>query len=696
MKGRRSIFKSISMMLVLVLVVCSLGGCSKKNAEDRATTSTSSQSNVVSDKDSTEISESKVPLADSVEVKQEEAEESSAQNTTEATTEVATEVIEEATAEETAVDKETETEVEELEVENIAKTDVKAQLLFSGGNNESYEPTDISWLVNATDDMVLTLIYTCTDASHGGWGILGVGATVNDVWVEGPSYAADVENPTGMVYVTMTVGELKKALGITTSSQISAFKIGAWNGGKIISLHIGSKSAADSILEEIKDEAVAATVTIPESSATNNTTEQANQNTQKAPGLTGSYSQIFRSSGMKDYNLKSYASDYEVGDTVTVTVTVESDGEFSGSLGMTVGSNYTWKQNDYQKGAGTHTFSISGESTGEIVQLGIWYVGGSAVGVKSVSVKVDKKGASSSSGDYSGIYTIASPKNITINPSSYCSDYEEGDTISISVKLFSEEYYNGTVGMSDRDGNWKQAGTKECNGGTSTWSLTVSNSAGSAELQVWWMNGKKLAVKSISVSIVEKGKTEEESSEISTETESGDVEIPDESIPTESTPSESIPDESTPSESTPSESIPDESTPSEEESSGAETEPIYTFTEQTNYEFDLANYIPDLQVGDEVEITATMTGTTWYGGAVCGNTYDEGMTSVSWGQSGFQNDDAYKASATFTMIVPYESNNIVAVQLWWIGEGTIDLYLNVTKKERGDVDIPSPEAVPIS
>ncbi|MBQ7944350.1 MAG: hypothetical protein IJ326_09850 [Lachnospiraceae bacterium] len=533
------------------------------------------------------------------------------------------------------------------------------------------------------------MVYTCTDKTHGGWGILGVGATVDNIWVEGLSYSADVENPTGMVYATMTVGELRKSLGITASSQVTAFKIGAWNGGKIISLHIGAKSDADSIIAEIADDAVATTATIPDAAATGtgtDTASQAAQNTQKAPGLTGSYSQVFRSSGMMNIDLKNYASGFEIGDTVTISVTVESDGDFSGSLGMTTGSNYAWKQNDYEKGAGTHTFSVSGEATGDSAQLGIWYVGGSSVGVKSVSVSIDKKASnnSSTSGNYSGVKVISGPTNIKIDPSSYCSDYAEGDTVKITATLYSEEYFNGTIGMSDRNGNWKQAGTKECNGGTTTWSLTVSDSAGTAELQVWWMNGNKLAVKSISVSVVEKGKGEEADTEIPGETQTETEEIPGTMIPDESTPTESTPSGGGSSESTPSGGESEGSVPSEEESESSTASPdgvkdllVHTFTEKQDFKFKIQDYIGGIEVGDKVTMEIRLEGDVYANGCIGCNS----LPGEAWTSAYYETVDG-AASAILTINVPYDSTEAQVQVWWWDGEGSLNLYLTVYE---GDV-----------
>ena len=128
---------------------------------------------------------------------------------------------------------------------------------------------------------------------------------------------------------------------------------------------------------------------------------------------------------------------------------------------------------------------------------------------------------------------------------------------------------------------------------------------------------------------------------------------------------------------------------SEEESStpAASGDKAYTFTSQTNYEVKLSDYISDVQVGDEVTITATLEGNTYYGGAVCGNSGKNG--NISWVSSQFTSDSNNNASATLEMTVPYSSNDTVQVQMWWFGSGSVDLYLDVTRA--GEAEEESPE-----
>lgn len=110
-------------------------------------------------------------------------------------------------------------------------------------NSTKYESNDASWLTDAEDSDVITLTYTCTEASHSGWGILGWGASVNSNWTNGTSYNA-ASNASEEITVTCTAAELKKSMNIQPGSNVSYICLSTWNGGKIIRLSIANKEAA--------------------------------------------------------------------------------------------------------------------------------------------------------------------------------------------------------------------------------------------------------------------------------------------------------------------------------------------------------------------------------------------------------------------------------------------------------------------
>ena len=117
--------------------------------------------------------------------------------------------------------------------------------IFSGSTGESYSTSDASWLVNADDDAVITLQYTCDNSSYSYWGVLGWGASVDGNWVNGDSYSA-AATATDTVTATFTAGELKDSLSISAGSSVGYLALNAYNDGRIISLSIADSSSSSS------------------------------------------------------------------------------------------------------------------------------------------------------------------------------------------------------------------------------------------------------------------------------------------------------------------------------------------------------------------------------------------------------------------------------------------------------------------
>ena len=101
----------------------------------------------------------------------------------------------------------------------------------------TYATNDASWLMDAADDDIVTVVYTCTDPSHGNWGILGWGASVDDQWQNGDNYSA-AGNAAEEITRVYTVKELKASLNIKDNSNVSYLCLSVWNGGKIVKLSI--------------------------------------------------------------------------------------------------------------------------------------------------------------------------------------------------------------------------------------------------------------------------------------------------------------------------------------------------------------------------------------------------------------------------------------------------------------------------
>jgi len=242
-------------------------------------------------------------------------------------------------------------------------------VLFEGGKPDQYfETTDVEWLMKAADDDVFTVVYSCEDASCLGWGILGWRGTVDGNWVGAWDINADATDATTRLYSRYTVKDVKESLGITENSVVDKFALGAWNKGKIEALYLSSAENAP----EIKD-AKAGVVT-------------GAAKTELEP-LTGDYIYIFE----KPEELEVWYADYcqylNPGQTVHLTVEMESNGDFGGALGTCV-NNWAWQMEEFSSDAKNqatvtwfHTPLLNN------FKVMMWWVNGTQVGIKSIKIE---------------------------------------------------------------------------------------------------------------------------------------------------------------------------------------------------------------------------------------------------------------------------------------------------------------------
>ena len=149
-------------------------------------------------------------------------------------------------------------------------TGVEREILFENGSvGESYETNDASWLVNGKDKDTLTVIYTCTEADHAGWGILGWGASVDGEWKEGKGYSAGSPASTE-VTDTCTLKELREALDISSSSAVSYLKLSAYHGGggKILKIYLEKEASVTSTATPTASATAGVPTATPTASAT--------------------------------------------------------------------------------------------------------------------------------------------------------------------------------------------------------------------------------------------------------------------------------------------------------------------------------------------------------------------------------------------------------------------------------------------
>ena len=122
-------------------------------------------------------------------------------------------------------------------------------MIFEGKENEGYDSSDLDWLNSAGDDDYIALSYKCDDVTHGGWGVMAWSAVCTSGYKKGAdisSYSTETDKER---LITYTVAEFKEMFGAEPNDKFTSLRLGAWNGGHIVSLtYIPKSSAAE--LEE--------------------------------------------------------------------------------------------------------------------------------------------------------------------------------------------------------------------------------------------------------------------------------------------------------------------------------------------------------------------------------------------------------------------------------------------------------------
>ncbi|MBQ7774805.1 MAG: hypothetical protein IJ379_02700 [Lachnospiraceae bacterium] len=113
----------------------------------------------------------------------------------------------------------------------------KGTELFSGKTDEGYYPSDITWLQEAGEQDVLALVFACDDATHGGWGVLGMVAESDAGAGNQMDIAAYSDQPQKERLLVYSMEELLQMANAEKLSEITAFRLGAWNGGRIAGLY---------------------------------------------------------------------------------------------------------------------------------------------------------------------------------------------------------------------------------------------------------------------------------------------------------------------------------------------------------------------------------------------------------------------------------------------------------------------------
>ena len=137
-------------------------------------------------------------------------------------------------------------------------------------------------------------------------------------------------------------------------------------------------------------------------------------------GIHGDYIAMFTDEANYEFVPSLINPAFKFGDTVRITVTLESDGEFTGCMGTCVGGNYEWTQTEYEAETGISTWTLDIAPVIDSVQLGIWYIGGTAVGIVDIDVEILKWGYQHK--EVKGLLYTSASKGDTYHfmPSDYC------------------------------------------------------------------------------------------------------------------------------------------------------------------------------------------------------------------------------------------------------------------------------------
>ncbi len=511
----------------------------------------------------------------------------------------------------------------------------ESTVIFKGGKtDEAYESNDASWLLNAADSDVITVKYTCTDDTHAGWGVLGWGATVDGNWKDGPGLSASETDATEKMSAKVTVKDLKKILGIKASSDVSFIKLGAWNGGKIESISISAKSSAPA-------------ATTDKAASTETKEEETKEVVIEAPPeLSGDYLYLLDSTKTVTIWPDLYCQYWVPGQTIILTVEMESNGSFGGCLGTCV-NKWAWAMESFSSDTGS-TIEVKWMLTPiqNNIQLQFWWMSGSQIGIKSIKVdratdpnplsKLEQVAPSTPARDpyegnanaaYSGYMDIAdggwwTQKNIPIeslisnvDPSTITSIVFNGET---SFQLG----YNGTT-----SGTWTQFD------GITSYTATDIDLSENYYAAIGISKGDDVPYR-FTWDVYTNGATPAG--------DGGSAEGDDSAT---------------------------------EDANVATATYTFDMNEDGNYEtfaFDVHDYISGLQVGDEVKVTAVLSSDGgWFGGG-----FGHNDANGDWTQ---QQIDVL--GTTYTTIVPvlYADGNNVQVQQWWIGGADVTVDVTMEK-----------------
>ncbi len=129
----------------------------------------------------------------------------------------------------------------------------KGTFLFSGDRDRGYYPGKTTWLSEAKPEDAIALIYACDDPTHGGWGVLGFGASVDGKHSNIMDITAMSDDPARERLLVISIAELLQAAGTENVTELKSFSLGAWNGGRIAGLYYLPQDVAEELNEYLTE-----------------------------------------------------------------------------------------------------------------------------------------------------------------------------------------------------------------------------------------------------------------------------------------------------------------------------------------------------------------------------------------------------------------------------------------------------------
>ena len=353
--------------------------------------------------------------------------------------------------------------------------------------------------MDASDDDVITLVYK-GESGKNNWGVLGWGAGVDGNWIDsntvpGLGYSSDATDGANELTVTMTAGELKDAFGITEESTVTAIKLGAWNGGQIVSLSIASEdNTGDSEGDGSTDDGSTDDGSTDDGSTDDGNTDDGNSE----EGVVREVKEAtYTFTAVEDFafDLYDYFDTLNKGDTVELVATFTSSTYYGGELGISdlVDGTETWSKVSFDNNTGTASYTATvaydGSNGGKVA---LYWIGDSEVELTLTMTRVSVDETKEAT------YTFTAVEDFAFDLYDYFDSLGKGDTVELVATFTSSTYYGGELGISDLvDGTetWSKV-SFDNNTGTASYTATVAyDGSNGGKVALYWIGDAEVELK---------------------------------------------------------------------------------------------------------------------------------------------------------------------------------------------------------